>query len=156
MPIFSYSGNLLEGQSQNVVKKKISFSKPVRVLKCVIYVLLLKSVKIKQLVNVISNQSSSEINRSSFVLKKSKIHTTVARCSLHARLNSHCEAQSYKKKKHTKIKAYWKSVYKETIVKSCLLILNLNSFRPYVKGKHSIGREFQSLAVRGKKPLASL
>ena len=70
MPIFSYSGNLLEGQSQNVVKKKISFSRPVRVLKCVIYVLLLKLVKINQLVNVISNQSSSEINRSSFVLKK--------------------------------------------------------------------------------------
>ena len=30
--------------------------------------------------------------------------------SLHARLNTHYEAQSYKKKKHKKIKAYRKSV----------------------------------------------
>ena len=30
--------------------------------------------------------------------------------SLHARLNSHYKAQSYKKKKHKKIKAYRKSV----------------------------------------------
>ena len=30
--------------------------------------------------------------------------------SLYARLNSHCEAWSYKKKKHKKIKAYRKSV----------------------------------------------
>ena len=30
--------------------------------------------------------------------------------SLHTRLNSHYEAWSYKKKKHKKIKAYWKSV----------------------------------------------
>ena len=35
----------------------------------------------------------------------------------------------------------------------CLLILDLNSFRSLVKGKHSIGTEFQSLAVRGKKLL---
>ena len=30
--------------------------------------------------------------------------------SLHAKLNSHCEAWGYKKKKHKKIKAYRKSV----------------------------------------------
>ena len=28
-------------------------------------------------------------------------------------------------------------------------------FRPYIKGKHSIGREFQSLAVQGKKMLTN-
>ena len=73
--------------------------------------------------------------------------------SLNARLNSHYEAWSYKKKKHTKIKAYKKSVYKEPIVKRCLLILDLKPSRSLVKGKHPIGREFQSLAVRGKKLL---
>ena len=31
MPLFSYSRNLLEDQSQNVVKKKVSVSRPVRV-----------------------------------------------------------------------------------------------------------------------------
>ena len=35
---------------------------------------------------------------------------------LHARLNSHCKAQSYTKKKYKKIKAYRKSVYKEPTV----------------------------------------
>ena len=33
--------------------------------------------------------------------------------SLHARLNSHYEVWSYKKKKYKKIKEYRKSVYKE-------------------------------------------
>ena len=73
--------------------------------------------------------------------------------SLHARLNHHYEAQSYKKKKHNKIKAYRKSVYKEPTVKRFLLILDLKSFRSQAKRKHSTGREFQSLAVRGKKLL---
>ena len=49
--------------------------------------------------------------------------------SLHARLNSHYKAWSYKKKKHKKIKAYRKSVQKEPTVKRCLLILDLKSFR---------------------------
>ena len=71
--------------------------------------------------------------------------------SLHARLNSHYEAQSYQKKKHKKIKAYRKSVQEEPTVKRCLLILNLKPFRSWVKRKHSIGRECQSLAVQGKK-----
>ena len=44
--------------------------------------------------------------------------------SLHARLNSHYEAWSYKKNKHKKIKAYRKSVQKEPTVKRCLLILD--------------------------------
>ena len=68
--------------------------------------------------------------------------------SLHARLNSHYEAWSYKKKKHKKIKAYRKSAQKEPTVKRSLFILDLKPLISQVKGKHSIGREFQSLAVR--------
>ena len=49
--------------------------------------------------------------------------------SLHTRLSSHIEAWSYKKKKHKKIKAYRKSVWKEPKVKRCLLILDLKPFR---------------------------
>ena len=45
--------------------------------------------------------------------------------SLHASLNSHYKALSYKKKKHKKIKASRKSLYKEPTVNSCLLILDL-------------------------------
>ena len=44
--------------------------------------------------------------------------------SLHARLNSHDKAWSYKKKKYKKIKAYRKSIQKEPTVKRCLLILD--------------------------------
>ena len=73
--------------------------------------------------------------------------------SLHARLNSHCKAWSYKKKKHKKIKAYRKSLQKEPTVNRCLLILDLKPFRSYVKGKQSVGREFQGLAVLGEKLL---
>ena len=73
--------------------------------------------------------------------------------SRYARLNSHYMAWIYKEKKHRKIKAYRKSLYNETAVNRCLLILDLKPFRSYVKGKHSIGREFQSLAVSGKKLL---
>ena len=47
-----------------------------------------------------------------------------------------------------------KSFWKEPTNKRCLLISALKSFRLQVKGKHSIGREFQSLAVRRKKLLA--
>ena len=35
----------------------------------------------------------------------------------------------------------------------CQLILDLKPFRSQVKRKHSIGKEFQSLALRGKKLL---
>ena len=73
--------------------------------------------------------------------------------SLHARLNSHYEAWSHKKKKHKNIRAHRKSVQKEPTVKRCLLILNLKPLRSQVKGNNSIGRQFQSLAVRGKKLL---
>ena len=45
--------------------------------------------------------------------------------SLHARLNSHYEAWSYKKRKHKKVKAYRKSIKKEPTVKRYLLILDL-------------------------------
>ena len=51
------------------------------------------------------------------------------------------------------IKAYRKSVQKEPTVKRSLLILDLKPFRSQVKGKHSLGREFQGLAVPGKKLL---
>ena len=67
---------------------------------------------------------------------------------LHARLNSHYKVWSYKKKKNKKIKAYGKSAQKEPAIKRCLLILDLKPFRSQVKGKYSIGIEFQSLAVR--------
>ena len=49
--------------------------------------------------------------------------------SLHARLNSHYKAWNYKKKKHKKMKAYRKSLYKEPSVNRCLLILDLKQFR---------------------------
>ena len=49
--------------------------------------------------------------------------------SLHARLNSHYYAWSYKKEKHKEIKGYRKYVQKEPTVKGCLLILDLRSFR---------------------------
>ena len=73
--------------------------------------------------------------------------------SLHVRLNSHYEARSYKKKKHKKVKAYRKSVWKEPTVKRFPLILELMLLKSKIKGKHSIDREFQCLAVRGKKLL---
>ena len=72
---------------------------------------------------------------------------------LHARLNCHYKAWSYKKKKHKKITTYRKSLYKEPAVNRCLLFLDLKPLRLYVKGKHSTSRQFQSLAVRGKKLL---
>ena len=67
--------------------------------------------------------------------------------SLHVRLNSHYKAWSYKKK-DKKINAYRKSLYKEPRVNRCLLILDLKPFRPQVKGKDSIGREFESSCTR--------
>ena len=67
--------------------------------------------------------------------------------SLHARLKSHYEAWSYKKKKHKKITAYKKSVQKEPTVKRFMLILDLKPLRSQVKGNPCIGREFQSLAM---------
>ena len=71
--------------------------------------------------------------------------------SLHARLNSYYEAWSCRKKKHKKVKAYRKSVQKEPTVEKSLLILDLKPLRSKFKWKHSIGKEFQSLAVREKK-----
>ena len=41
----------------------------------------------------------------------------------------------------------------EPTVNRYLLILDLKPFISLVKGKHSIGREFQGLAVQGKKLL---
>ena len=45
--------------------------------------------------------------------------------SLHARLNSHYKACSYKKRKRKKVKAYRKSIQKEPTAKRYLLILDL-------------------------------
>ena len=72
--------------------------------------------------------------------------------SLHARLDNHQEAWSYKEKKHKKIKAY-RSVQKEPTVKRCLPILDLKHLDR--KSKESIlqAENFQSLAVREKKLL---
>ena len=47
--------------------------------------------------------------------------------SLRTRLNRHCKAWSYKKKKHRKLKY---------TINRCTLILDLKPFRSYVKGKH--------------------
>ena len=49
--------------------------------------------------------------------------------SPNARLNSHYEAWSYKKKSTKKTTGYRKSVEKEPTVKRCLLILNLKPLR---------------------------
>ena len=73
---------------------------------------------------------------------------------LHARLNSHYEAWNYKKKKYKRLK-HMENLFRKKvqIKKRCLLILNLQPFRSKVKGKHSISREFQSLAVPAEKLL---
>ena len=63
------------------------------------------------------------------------------------------QAQAATTRQHKEIKAYKKSVQKEPGVKRCLLILDLKPFRSKFKEKHSIGREFQSLAVEGRKLL---
>ena len=66
----------------------------------------------------------------SFVLSRlQKIYIFFNWDSFHARVNSNYKARSYKKKKHKKIKAHRKSVYKEHTVKRCLLILDLKLFR---------------------------
>ena len=49
--------------------------------------------------------------------------------SLHARINSHYRAWSYKKKKYKKIKAYRKSFRKNLKIKRCLPILDFKPFR---------------------------
>ena len=51
------------------------------------------------------------------------------------------------------IKAYMKSPSKESTVTRCLFILDLHPITSLVKQKHSKGREFQCLAVQGKKLL---
>ena len=62
--------------------------------------------------------------------------------SLHARLNSHYKAWSYKKKKHKENKAYSKPLQKEPTFNMSLLILGL---KPSNYRNRSIGREFHSL-----------
>ena len=41
--------------------------------------------------------------------------------------------------------------FRKSIQLKCLLIIDLKPFRSYVKRKHFIGRELQSLAARGNK-----
>ena len=71
--------------------------------------------------------------------------------SLHVRLNSRYEAWSTKEAQNDC--SIQEICVERTTVKRCLLILDLRPLRSQVKGKHSIGREFQSLAVWGKKRL---
>ena len=61
------------------------------------------------------------------------------------------QGMELQKKRCKRIKACRKSLLKEPTVNGCLLILDLKPSRLYVKGKHLIGREFQSVAVWGKK-----
>ena len=44
-------------------------------------------------------------------------------------------------------------LFRKTIKKKCLLILDLKPLRSLVKGKHYAAKEFESLNVRGKKLL---
>ena len=48
---------------------------------------------------------------------------------LHAVINRHSKAWSYKKKRHKKVKAYRKSIYKQPTDNRCLLILESNPIR---------------------------
>ena len=57
-------------------------------------------------------------------------------------------------KKETPKDCSIQEIYLEkSTVKRYLLILDLKLFRSYVKGKHSIGKTFQSLSVPGKELL---
>ena len=67
--------------------------------------------------------------------------------SLHARLNNHYEAWSYKKKKKN-IKIIEENYLERTQGKKRLLTLDLKPFRSHFKEKHPTGKEFQSLGVR--------
>ena len=59
-------------------------------------------------------------------------HFLLNLASLHARMNSHYIAWSYKKKKSKKIKSYRESIQEEPAVNRCLLILDLKPFRLWV------------------------
>ena len=48
--------------------------------------------------------------------------------SIHARLNSHCKAWNYKKKKNKKTEASRKSLSKEPTINWCMLIPDLKPF----------------------------
>ena len=52
-----------------------------------------------------------------------------------------------------RIEKPYKSCFKDTQGKMCLLILKLKPFRSYVKGEHSAGKEFHSLVAQGKQRL---
>ena len=70
--------------------------------------------------------------------------------SLHAKLISQHEEWSYKKKKRKNIKSIQENSLERIQRLKSPITLDLKPFRSEVKGKHSTGREFQSLAVRGK------
>ena len=63
------------------------------------------------------------------------------------------QGMELQEKYNKKITGFRISPYNEPTVNRCLLTLDLMPFRSYVKEKHSIDKESQSLAVRGKKLL---
>ena len=69
-----------------------------------------------------------------------------------SRLNSHYKACTYKKKKKN-IKGIQLSCLPDPKDKRSPLTLNLWSFRPQVKEKHSVSTKLQSPNVAGKKLL---
>ena len=73
--------------------------------------------------------------------------------SLHARLDSHYEARSYKKKKHIKVKAYRKSVSKEPTVKRCLVNSSLKATKIIGQRKAFYRQRISSLVERRKRLL---
>ena len=63
------------------------------------------------------------------------------------------QGMGLQEKEAQKDKSIQEIALKEPTVNTCLSTLYLKPFRSQVKGKYCIGREFQSLAVRGKKLL---
>ena len=82
--------------------------------------------------NILTRQRLVSTERS-YILKHVRIFLSMYFCfnwdSFHARLKQPLQGMELQEKKHKKIKAYRKSVKKETTVKRCLLILDLKPFR---------------------------
>ena len=76
------------------------------------------------------NKASEDAPKIIISRDKAEVADFLKKFGIHSiRLNSHCKAWCYKKKKHKNIKAYRKSVKKEPTVKRFLLILDLKPFR---------------------------
>ena len=69
----------------------------------------------------------------------------------HAILKNLCKVWSYKRRRRKTLKTNKKVIWNEAKDKKCLLTLDSKLFRSKVRGNHSLEREFQSLAVQGKK-----